>query len=226
MLLPIELDLLGTEQPPTPVTLAKVTFGKIASLGWGNLSLGMIFTTASLWCLPTAPALSQPSIEPSFERCLAEPQTWAEGLTEQLPLFLNLALSRSRSEFQVVLVGEPEVEPLSSLEGLPIPTTGSLPQGFRLYFTTLERRLVLDPNSETSQNPLAGRRTESIQLAYEAYLIRSTFRDPWQLVRLQVTGSGTAIRDVTDGITAQAIRSWQQAGCPLTGDLELTKPSV
>ncbi|MGQ9836851.1 MAG: hypothetical protein ACUVRV_02505 [Cyanobacteriota bacterium] len=187
------------------------------SYGWNWLKVGLSGVTA-------LGLLSQPTpSQARGEHCLADPQTWAEGLTEQLPLFLNLALSRSRSEFQVVLVGEPEVEPL---ESLAIPTTGSPPQGFRLYFTTLERRLVLDPDSERSENPLSGRHTESIQLAYEAYVLRSTPRDPWQLVRLQVTGSGVAIRDVTDGITAQAIRNWQQAGCPLTGDLELTRPSI
>ncbi|MEN9202446.1 MAG: hypothetical protein Q6K80_12140 [Thermostichus sp. DG_1_6_bins_120] len=154
--------------------------------------------------------------------CLAEPQSWAAALTEQLPLFLNLALSRSQSDFQVVLVGEPEVELLSSLEGLSTPTTASPPEGFRLYFTTLERRLVLA--AAPDENPLGGRRTESIQLAYEAYVLRSTPQDPWQLVRLQVTGAGIAIRDVTNGITAQAIRNWQQAGCPSMGDLELTRP--
>ncbi len=145
--------------------------------------------------------------------CGGDPPTWAAGLTEQLPLFLNLALSRSRSEFQVVLVGKPEVEPLS---GVPFS------EGFRLYFTTLERRLVVDPL--WAEKSWAGRRTESIQLAYEADVFRSSPADPWQLVRLRVTGPGVAIRDVTNGLTAQAIRSWQRAGCPLPDDLDLTKP--
>ncbi|MEN9230282.1 MAG: hypothetical protein Q6L68_05200 [Thermostichus sp. DG02_5_bins_236] len=222
MLLPVEPNAKWARDP-----LAQ-NGQRARSHRWHWLKVGL--SGATVLGLFGLPALSQAR----GEHCLADPQTWAAGLTEQLPLFLNLALSRSRSEFQVVLVGEPEVEPLvgqalahlSSLEGLPIPATGSPPQGFQLYFTTLERRLVLKPHTERSQNPLVGRHTESIQLAYEAYVLRSTPRDPWQLVRLQVTGSGVAIRDVTDGITAQAIRSWQQAGCPLTGDLELTKPSL
>lgn len=212
MLLPIEPNTKPARDPLAGNESA-------GSRRWHWLRLGLSGVTVLGLGLFGLPALSQAS----GEHCLADPQTWAEGLTEQLPLFLNLALSRSRSEFQVVLVGKPEVEPL---EELPIPTTGSSPEGFRLYFTTLERRLVLPPHVERSDNPLAGRRTESIQLAYEAYVLRSTPRDPWQLVRLQVTGSGVAIRDVTDGVTAQAIRNWQQAGCPLTGDLELTKPPI
>ncbi|MEN9220865.1 MAG: hypothetical protein Q6M04_00350 [Thermostichus sp. BF3_bins_97] len=190
---------------------------------WGPfflLSLGLsVATVLGLWCNP---ALSQMR----GERCLADPQAWSEALTEQLPLFLNLALSRARSDFQVVLVGEPEVEPVASQEILPDIATGSSLQAFRLYFTILERRLILGSDQEEDANPLAGRRSETIQLAYEAYVLRSSPRDPWQLVRLQVTGSGVAIRNVTDGLTAQAIRSWQQSGCPLTGDLELTKPSL
>ncbi|MEN9226051.1 MAG: hypothetical protein Q6L60_08875 [Thermostichus sp. HHBFW_bins_43] len=182
---------------------------------WLGLSVA---TVLGLWSLP---ALSQGK----GERCLADPQAWAEALTEQLPLFLNLALSRARSDFQVVLVGEPEVEPVTLQEVLPGIAAGSSLQAFRLYFTTLERRLILASEPENNSNPLAGRRSESIQLAYEAYVLRLSPRDPWQLVRLQVTGLGVAIRDVTDGITAQAIRSWQQSGCPLTGDLELTKPT-
>jgi len=170
------------------------------------------------------------------EACLAAPQVWAKALTEQLPLFLNLALSRSRSEFQVVLVGKPEVEILSPkspahlreqelAQVLPDSATAASPEAFRLYFTTLERRLVLATPAESSANPLAGRRSETLQLAYEAYVLRADPGDPWQLVRLQVTGSGIPIRDVTNGLTAQAIRRWQQSGCPLTGDLELTRAS-
>jgi hypothetical protein len=184
--------------------------------------LGMGLSVASVLGLCSGPALSQGS----GERCLAEPQTWSEALTEQLPLFLNLALSRSRSDFQVVLVGNPEVETLSAQQVLPDTATGASLQAFRLYFTTLERRLILPTDLGNDSNPLAGRRSESLQLAYEAYVLRAAPGDPWQLVRLQVTGSGVAIRDVTNGITAQAIRSWQQSGCPLTGDLELTKPSL
>ncbi len=183
--------------------------------------LGVGLSVASVLGLCGDPALSQGR----GERCLADPQTWAEALTEQLPLFLNLALSRSRSDFQVVLVGPPEVETLSAQQVLPGTATGASLQAFRLYFTTLERRLVLAPDLGNDSNPLAGRRSESLQLAYEAYVLRAAPGNPWQLVRLQVTGSGVAIRDVTNGITAQAIRSWQQSGCPLTGDLELTKPS-
>lgn len=171
------------------------------------------------------------------ETCLAAPQVWAEALTEQLPLFLNLALSRSRSEFQVVLVGKPEVEMLSprSLARLrqqelapvlPDTATAVSPEAFRLYFTTLERRLVLPQHPQKEGNSLAGRRSETLQLAYEAYVLRAAPGDPWRLVRLQVTGSGIPIRDVTNGLTAQAIRRWQQSGCPLTGDLELTRPSL
>ncbi len=162
------------------------------------------------------------------EVCAADPQTWAEALTEQLPLFLNLALSRSRSDFQVVLVGQPEVKLLSAEELaqlLPDSPAPPAAQGFRLYFTTLERRLVLPQQPEQEDNPLAGRRSETLQLAYEAYVLRATDGDPWQLVRLQVTGSGIPIRDVTNGLTAQAVRRWQQAGCPLTSDLELTRPT-
>ncbi len=165
--------------------------------------------------LPAAPA--------SGDACLAPPQVWAEALTEQLPLFLNLALSRSRSEFQVVLVGKPEVEMLSPQElAQVLPDTATAAEAFRLYFTTLERRLVLPQQG----NPLAGRRSETLQLAYEAYVLRARSGDPWRLVRLQVTGAGIPIRDVTEGLTAQAIRRWQQSGCPLTGDLELTRPSL
>lgn len=76
------------------------------------------------------------------EVCASDPQTWSEALTAQLPLFLNLALSRSRSEFQVVLVGQPQVEPLAAKELADSPAA-STAQGFCLYFTTLERRLVL-----------------------------------------------------------------------------------
>lgn len=163
------------------------------------------------------------------EVCAADPQTWAEALTEQLPLFLNLALSRARSDFQVVLVGRPEAELLSAEELaqlLPDSPAASASQGFRLYFTTLERRLVLPQQPEREDNPLAGRRSETLQLAYEAYVLRATPGDPWQLVRLQVTGAGVPVRDVTEGLTAQAIRRWQEAGCPLTGDLELTRPTL
>lgn len=171
------------------------------------------------------------------ETCLAAPQVWAEALTEQLPLFLNLALSRSRSEFQVVLVGKPEVEMLSPgsparlrqqelAPVLPDTATAVSPEAFRLYFTTLERRLVLPQHPQKEGNSLAGRRSETLQLAYEAYVLRATPGDPWQLVRLQVTGAGVPVRDVTEGLTAQAIRRWQEAGCPLTGDLELTRPTL
>ncbi|MFS8855973.1 hypothetical protein NW851_02865 [Synechococcus sp. H55.7] len=170
-----------------------------------------------LCSLPAAPA--------SGEACLAAPQVWAEALTEQLPLFLNLALSRSRSEFQVVLVGKPEVEMLPPQELAQVfSDTTTAAEAFRLYFTTLERRLVLPQHPQ--DNPLAGRRSETLQLAYEAYVLRARSGDPWQLVRLQVTGAGIPIRDVTEGLTAQAIRRWQQSGCPLTGDLELTRPSL
>ena len=168
---------------------------------------------------------SLPAALASGDACLAPPQVWAEALTEQLPLFLNLALSRSRSEFQVVLVGKPEVEPLSAEElAQLLPETATAAEAFRVYFTTLERRLVLPQPPQG--NPLAGRRSETLQLAYEAYVLRARSGDPWRLVRLQVTGAGIPIRDVTEGLTAQAIRRWQQSGCPLTGDLELTRPSL
>ncbi len=188
-----------------------------ARRGWG-LGLCLVLSLGSL-----APAWARE------ETCASDPQTWAEALAEQLPLFLNLALSRARSDFQVVLVGRPEVELLSAEELaqlLPDSPAASASQGFRLYFTTLERRLVLPRQPEREDNPLAGRRSETLQLAYEAYVLRATPGDPWQVVRLQVTGAGVPIRDVTEGLTAQAIRRWQEAGCPLTGDLELTRPTL
>ncbi|MFS8774912.1 hypothetical protein NW806_01135 [Synechococcus sp. W65.1] len=158
------------------------------------------------------------------EVCASDPQTWSQALTAQLPLFLNLALSRSRSEFQVVLVGQPQVEPLAAKELADSPAA-STAQGFCLYFTTLERRLVLPRQPPQPDNLLAGRRSETLHLAYEACVLRDKPGDPWQLVRLRVTGAGIPVRDVTNGLTAQAIRRWQQSGCPLAGDLELTRPS-
>ncbi len=185
--------------------------GKRAAQGGRGVGLAVVWGLSSLAAAPARGAV-----------CAADPQSWAQALTAQLPLFLNLALSRSRSEFQVVLVGQPQVESFAAEELADSP---SPLQGFRLYFTTLERRLVLPQQPPRQDNPLAGRRSETLQLAYEAYVLRARPGDPWQLVRLQVTGAGMPIRDVTHGLTAQAIRRWQQSGCPLAGDLELTRSS-
>ncbi len=156
--------------------------------------------------------------------CSADRQRWAETLTQQLPLYANLELARIQASFRVILVGLPEIESLSpdQLLRLQVIDPGA-EEVFVLYFTTLERRLVMgaDPNVPASDQ-FEGRRTDSLQLFYRAFVVRSAQpQSPWRLFSLQVIGSGIPSRDITNGAIAQGIRAWQSQGCPQPLDMEI-----
>lgn len=159
--------------------------------------------------------------------CSAEPQIWAETLTHQLPLFANLELARLRASFRVILVGPPELESLSTDQLLRLQVLDpAAEQVFELYFTTLERRLVLgaDPNVPYSET-FEGRSTETLQLFYRAFIVRSAEpNEIWRLFSLQITGPGIPNRDISNGAIAQGIRAWQRQGCPQPEDIELAGP--
>jgi hypothetical protein len=157
--------------------------------------------------------------------CAVDPQVWAQEMTMQLPRFANLELARQQASFRVVLVGIPEVENLAIAEAEALQAIPKQEDLFAVYFTTLERQLVIEPDSPTPP-PLSfdQRRTEEVQLAYRAIIARPLERmdAPWQLIRLDLMGSATPIRTISDGAIAQGIRNWQQAGCPSPADLELS----
>ncbi len=189
----------------------------------------MILSLVRILLPPAFPALAQPV--PNLESapiCVTEASLWAEVMTAQLPLFANLVLTRLGSAYHVVLVSSPDITPLSTTEiqslGLSIQPDQPQPNVVRIYFTTLERQLVVDsdPNVPTTGD-FRGRETQTVRLAYELYLARPTSpaRQPWQVARVNVIGEGIPIRDVSEGTVAQAIRAWQTAGCPVPSDLEL-----
>lgn len=154
-------------------------------------------------------ALSTPDLDP----CAVEMQAWAEALTAQLPLFANLERARLQTAFRVVLVGIPEWEALDQDQKLLLGAAVE-DQVVRLYFSTLERRIDMGSPQAGDPNPLAGRRSDQLQLAYRAYVVRRLDGDPWRLFSLEIIGAGIPVRDISEGGMAQAIRRWQQTGCP------------
>ncbi|NJO86270.1 MAG: hypothetical protein HC818_06780, partial [Synechococcaceae cyanobacterium RM1_1_27] len=68
-------------------------------------------------------------------------------------------------------------------------------QVFRLYFGTLERQITTGSPESGDPNPLAGRRSDELQLAYRAYVVRQQTTDPWRLFSLELKGPGIPIRD-------------------------------
>lgn len=177
------------------------------------------------WCLfgPLDPPSAQ-----AASVCAADRQLWSETLTQQLPLYANLQLARLQASFRVILVGLPEIESLSpdQLLRLQVMDPGA-EEVFVLYFTTLERRLVVgaDPNVPYSEQ-FEGRGTDSLQLFYRAFVVRSAQpQAPWRLFSLEVIGSGIPSRDITNGTIAQGIRAWQAQGCPQPVDMEIGNPA-
>ena len=159
--------------------------------------------------------------------CTADRQVWSETLTQQLPLYANLELARLQASFRVILVGLPEIESLSPDQLLRLQVMDpNAEEVFVLYFTTLERRLSqgADPNIPYSEN-FEGRTTDSLQLFYRAFVVRSAQPEaPWQLFSLQVISSGIPSRDISNGAIAQGIRAWQTQGCPQPEDFQVIGP--
>lgn len=165
---------------------------------WGSL-MGLMLTGGS-------PAIGM-EIQ---ERCGTDIEIWAGALTTRLPLYANLQRAQLRAGFRVVLVGIPEIERLDPQEALGLGAAGD--EVYRLYFSTLERQM--SRGSPDPTNPLAGRRSDEISLAYRAYVVRGMEGDPWTLFSLEIKGAGSPVRDVSEGGMAQAIRRWQGVGCP------------
>ncbi len=159
--------------------------------------------------------------------CGSAPQLWSEILTAQLPLFANIELARVKASYRVILVSPPEVVVLSPEELAALGVTDPNEAVFQLYFSTLERRLVKgsDPDIPASDS-FEGRRTDTLNLAYRAYITRSRTpaQSPWTLFSLQVKGPGVPPRDISEGAIAQAIRAWQRGGCPAPTDFDITQP--
>ncbi|MDX2273465.1 MAG: hypothetical protein NW237_16145 [Cyanobacteriota bacterium] len=150
--------------------------------------------------------------------CPTEVNAWAEGMTSQLPRFVNLVLTRTNAQFRLILVSPPQVEPLLP-SPLDLAVDPSQPLGYGIYFSTLERQLVGVDSPDTWDN----RRTDSLSLAYRAEVFQASPTSSLVLSRLQVLRPEGIPRDISDGATAQGIRAWQAAGCPTAEDLQLTR---
>ena len=177
-----------------------------------SLLVGIPVAAAS-WVLPLA---AQDTADPTTvesDSCRADIQVWADSLTAQLPLFANLERARLQTAFRVVLVGIPELEPLAPEEQVQLGVDPA-DQVFRLYFSTLERQITMGSPASEDPNLLSGRRSDQVQLAHRAYVVRRQNTDPWRLFSLELKGPGIPSRDVSEGGMAQAIRRWQQSGCP------------
>ncbi len=157
-------------------------------------------------------ALSGPDLA-DLDPCAVEIQAWAEALTARLPLFANLERARLQTAFRVVLVGIPEWEVLDQEQKLLLGAAAE-DQVVRLYFSTLERQITIGSPQAGDPNPLAGRRSDQLRLAYRAYVVRRSDVDPWRLFTLEILAPGIPVRDISEGGMAQAIRRWQQTGCP------------
>ncbi len=158
--------------------------------------------------------------------CTANPHVWSEAMTAQLPLYANLELARVEGRYRVLLVSVPEVVQLTSDDLLLLGVTDPDEDVFELYFSTIERRLAKEGSVEIpSAETFEGRRTDTLNLAYRAYVTRSTRQPQWRLFSLQVKAESIPTRDISEGAIAQAIRAWQRSGCPRPSDLELSSGS-
>ncbi|MEN9220085.1 MAG: hypothetical protein Q6J68_02065 [Thermostichales cyanobacterium SZTDM-1c_bins_54] len=141
-------------------------------------------------------------------RCHLPLELWAEHLSEQLPLFVNLAQGRAGLSGYTLLVGQAETRPFTPAElaAYGIPQTPD--RVAWLYLTTWEQRL---------QPPKPDRRSFFFRLI----LARRQDWDPWQLVRVEMLTLEGQTEEVSDGLVAQAVRLWQRQGCPAAADYRL-----
>lgn len=148
--------------------------------------------------------------------CGTDPLSWSQALTANLPLYSNLELIRSGGSYRVLLVSLPEMVPLSPEEVQRLSLDPGKTEVVLLYFSTLERRLVKGADPEVSaSDDFSDRRTQELRLAYQGYVTRERMPDaPWKLLSLSVKGPGNPPRDISEGAIAQAIRAWQEGGCP------------
>ncbi len=175
---------------------------------WGLKSICCLWGI-SLVCTDAGGAMAQ-------DLCGTDPLSWAQALTATLPLYSNLKLVRSGGSYRLLLVSLPEVVPLSKEEVQRLGLDPADTEVVLLYFSTLERRLVkgAEPDVPVSDD-FSGRSTQELRLAYQAYVAREQGAEtPWQLLSLSVTGPGNPPRDISEGAIAQAIRAWQEGGCP------------
>jgi len=140
-------------------------------------------------------------------RCAVPLETWAATLTEQLPLFLNLAQAQAGLSGYTLLISQLETRPFTpaELSAYGIPDTPDTLAW--VYLTTLEQRL-LPPIDQRS-------------FFFRLIVARRQDRDPWQVVRTEMLTLHGQTQDVSDGLVAQGVRLWQRQGCPTAADYRL-----
>ncbi|GAB4217743.1 MAG: hypothetical protein OHK0012_23390 [Synechococcales cyanobacterium] len=142
-------------------------------------------------------------------RCADPLGTWADHLSQHLPLFFNLQQSRAGLSGYTLLVSRVEAQPLNAqaLQALGIPNTPDTVAW--IYLTTLEQHLQQTPPDQRS-------------FYFRLTVARRQDRDPWLLVRTELLTLEGRQENVSDGLVAQAVRLWQEQGCPVPQDYQLS----
>ena len=171
----------------------------VVSLGWASYSLA----------ITPLPHASRTALapHPSFSACPANVEPLVTELLKDLPSYANRVSQQARrlnrtADFSsyVLVAGRPEFAPLTLGPGEYTPSVASADPPQQIFFTTLERQYTLG---------------KAIELQQYHWLFLTQTTSGWRLAMMfsqigpyPAGRPPTPPRDSSNGVIAQAIRTW------------------